>query len=44
MVYCAAGSRSSSAAEQLKKMGFKNVYDLDGGMTAWRETGKKVAK
>lgn len=44
MVYCAAGSRSSSAAEQLKKMGFKNVYDLDGGMTAWRESGKKVVK
>ena len=42
MVYCAAGGRSGSAAGQLKKMGFTKIYDLDGGMGAWREAGKKV--
>lgn len=42
MVYCAAGGRSASSAEKLKKMGFKKVYDLDGGMGAWRKAGKKV--
>lgn len=42
MVYCAAGGRSGSAAEKLKKLGFPKIYDLDGGMGAWREAGKKV--
>ena len=41
-VYCAAGGRSGSAAEQLNKMGFKKVYDLVGGMRAWRSEGKKA--
>ncbi len=40
-VYCAAGGRSGSAAEQLIKMGYKQVYDLAGGMRAWRSAGKK---
>jgi rhodanese-related sulfurtransferase len=36
-VYCKAGGRSASAAELMGKEGFKRVYDLDGGMTAWEE-------
>ena len=44
MVYCAAGGRSGSAAGQLKDLGFNKVYDLDGGMGAWREAGKKVVQ
>lgn len=39
-VYCLAGSRSVDAAELLIKKGFKDVYDLDGGITAWKETCK----
>jgi len=37
LVYCAAGGRSSSAAKDLKKAGFKKVYDLAGGYDAWKE-------
>jgi rhodanese-related sulfurtransferase len=44
LVYCAAGGRSASAAEQLNKMGFKKVYDLAGGMRAWRAAGKKAVQ
>lgn len=44
MVYCAAGGRSATAAEQLKKLGFSKVYDLAGGMGAWKKAGKKVVK
>jgi rhodanese-related sulfurtransferase len=44
MVYCAAGGRSASAAEQLKKLGFGKVYDLDGGMGVWKKAGKKTVK
>ena len=42
MVYCAKGGRSASAAEQLSQNGFPQVYDLEGGITAWKEAGKKV--
>ena len=38
-VYCLAGSRSSSAAESFRNMGFKEVYDLKGGIMKWRKAG-----
>jgi rhodanese-related sulfurtransferase len=41
LVYCAKGGRSSSAAKILKSKGY-NVYDLQGGMTAWKAAGKEV--
>lgn len=44
MVYCAKGGRSASAAEQLTQAGFPEVYDLAGGMEAWRAANKKVAQ
>lgn len=43
-VYCAVGGRSGSAAEQLHKMGFTKVYDLAGGIRAWRSAGKKTVQ
>jgi rhodanese-related sulfurtransferase len=36
-VYCAAGKRSAKAAEILKEKGYKEVYQLKGGLDAWRE-------
>ncbi|MFN0213854.1 MAG: rhodanese-like domain-containing protein [Saprospiraceae bacterium] len=42
MVYCAVGGRSGNAASQLSKMGFAMVYDLKGGMNAWKSAGKAV--
>lgn len=44
MVYCAVGGRSGKAAAQLSQMGFKNVTDLEGGMTAWKAANKPVVK
>lgn len=35
-VYCMSGPRSSAAAEKLQEMGFKNVYEMQGGMMKWR--------
>ncbi|MDP2672553.1 MAG: rhodanese-like domain-containing protein [Nanoarchaeota archaeon] len=40
-VYCRSGRMSESVAENLKDMGYK-VYDLDGGMIAWEESGRKI--
>ncbi len=35
-VYCLSGGRSHSAAEKMRSMGFKSVYELDGGIMKWR--------
>lgn len=35
-VYCKAGARSEEAALELKKVGFKKVYDLKGGFSSWK--------
>lgn len=42
-VYCRSGGRSSKAAEILKDNGFSKVYNLQGGITAWKENGFPVA-
>lgn len=36
-VYCARGGRSANAAEIFKKLGFKEVYDLEGGYNNWNK-------
>jgi rhodanese-related sulfurtransferase len=36
-VYCLSGGRSSQAAQILQDKGFKKVYNLEGGIKAWRE-------
>lgn len=41
-VYCAAGGRSSGAMDKMKKMGFVAVYNLEGGMGAWKAEGFPV--
>ena len=38
-VYCAVGGRSGQASKILASKGFKQVYNLDGGINAWRATG-----
>ncbi len=32
IVYCQSGIRSAKAVEELKKMKYDNVYELDGGL------------
>lgn len=43
-VYCKKGGRSAQAAEKLKEMGFKKIYDLEGGIVLWEESGMKTEK
>lgn len=35
-VYCLSGGRSASAVKRLKAMGFKEIYEMPGGMMEWR--------
>ena len=37
--YCGGGGRSALVAENLQKMGYRNVRSLAGGMRAWDEAG-----
>lgn len=39
MVYCQAGGRSAAAAAKLESMGFKEVYDMQGGYGTWKRDG-----
>jgi rhodanese-related sulfurtransferase len=39
VVMCRSGSRSATAAARLKKAGFEQVYNLNGGVMAWRNAG-----
>lgn len=39
ILYCGGGFRSALAADSIGKMGYKNVWSMDGGMRAWREAG-----
>jgi thioredoxin len=36
LLYCLSGGRSSSAMMKLKEMGFKEVYNMEGGIMKWR--------
>ncbi|WP_347839815.1 rhodanese-like domain-containing protein [uncultured Draconibacterium sp.] len=38
VLYCKKGSRSILAAETLKKLGYENIYFLDGGWKKWELT------
>jgi rhodanese-related sulfurtransferase len=40
ILHCASGGRSALAAKTLQDMGYKNVAHLEGGINAWKETGK----
>jgi rhodanese-related sulfurtransferase len=40
--YCGGGTRSLFAAQQLKRMGFKNVKSLAGGFGTWSRAGNPV--
>lgn len=41
---CKSGSRSMMAAEKLKNYGCKELYVLEGGLEAWRKSGRPVIK
>lgn len=38
-VYCKVGGRSAQAANKLAEMGFKEIYNLEGGIMKWNASG-----
>ena len=43
-VYCRSGGRSGRAADIMTDMGFKSVYNLEGGIMAWQRESKPVVQ
>lgn len=43
-VYCLAGGRSSAAVSYMRENGFKEVYNLAGGIRAWQREGLPIVK
>jgi rhodanese-related sulfurtransferase len=44
VLYCGGGFRSALVADNLQKMGYTNVYSMDGGIRGWREKQYPLAK
>jgi rhodanese-related sulfurtransferase len=42
VLYCGGGYRSALSADMLQKMGYTNVWSMDGGWAAWKESGAPV--
>lgn len=38
-LYCEGGPMGNAAAKTLYEMGYKNLYNLEGGAIAWRKAG-----
>lgn len=41
-VYCMIGGRSKKAAEKLQELGFKTIYELQGGIMKWNAAGLSI--
>ena len=44
ILYCGGGFRSALAADNLQKMGYRNVESMDGGWKGWSEAGLPTQK
>ena len=44
VMYCRSGNRSSDAVETMKDLGFTEVYEIDGGIVNWYESGFPVVE
>ncbi len=38
IIHCRSGKRSAQAVQLLERAGFDNLYNLKGGILAWKET------
>ena len=43
-IYCRSGNRTSSASRKMMKLGFEQVYDLQGGISNWAKSRFEIEK
>lgn len=41
-IYCRSGGRSGKTLTQMSELGFKKVYEMQGGMNAWKALNLKM--
>jgi rhodanese-related sulfurtransferase len=41
LVYCKSGRRSAKAAAIMEQQGFRHIWNMEGGITAWKGTIKQ---
>jgi rhodanese-related sulfurtransferase len=44
VLYCRSGRMSDTAARTLVKLGFRDVWNVDGGMIAWERAGHPLVR
>lgn len=44
LVYCRSGRMSAIATAELARLGYRDVFDLDGGMLAWEKSGRSLVE
>jgi len=44
LVYCRSGNRSGKTLNMMKKLGFKEAYNMKGGILAWSKAGYELIK
>ena len=44
VLYCGGGYRSALSADNIQKMGYRDVLSMDGGWRAWTEAGLPTEK
>lgn len=44
MVYCKVGGRSTRAVKVFQSLGFKEIYELDGGIISWNASKLPLEK
>ena len=44
LLYCASGGRSGETSELMRKMGFRKVYNLEGGFNEWAKAKMTISK
>lgn len=42
VIYCRSGNRSAGARQVMVELGFEDVADIDGGVTAWVAQGQPL--
>jgi rhodanese-related sulfurtransferase len=42
VLYCGGGFRSALSADMLQKMGYTNIWSMDGGWKAWKDSGAPI--
>lgn len=43
-LYCKSGKRTTSASTKLSTLGYKNIFDLEGGIGNWSKNNLQITK